>query len=92
MESFWHINNEKLFKVAILLLAVVILSGSSSTTIHSPLAEPLHVQWYPVHEISFLVFFLLPVLLLAFLYISMVRAIRQAAQTNLRSVLSVSCN
>jgi len=41
-------------------------------------------EWYPVHEISFLVFFLLPVLLLTFLYVSMVIAIRRAAKTNLR--------
>ena len=44
------------------------------------------LQWYPVHEISFIVFFLVPVLLLAFLYVSMVIVIRRAAKTNLRQV------
>ena len=48
-------------------------------------------QWYPVHEISFLVFFLLPVLLLTFLYVSMVIAIRRAAKTNLRQVKMNGC-
>ena len=43
-------------------------------------------QWYPVHEISFIVFFLLPVLLLAFLYVSMVVVIRRAGKANLRRV------
>merc|ERR1711953_871044 len=41
-------------------------------------------EWYPVHEISFIVFFLVPVLLLAFLYVSMVVVIRRAAKASLR--------
>jgi hypothetical protein len=41
----------------------------------------ISLQWYPVHEISFVVFFLVPVLLLAFLYIAMVRVIREATKT-----------
>ena len=41
-------------------------------------------SWYPVHQISFTVFFLVPVLLLTFLYVSMVVAIRRAAKTSLR--------
>jgi hypothetical protein len=41
-------------------------------------------QWYPVHELSFIVFFLLPVIILAFLYISMVKAIRKARRGSLR--------
>ena len=42
------------------------------------------LQWYPVHEISFVCFFLFPVLLLTFLYVSMVVVIRRAAKASLR--------
>ena len=42
------------------------------------------LQWYPVHEISFVCFFLVPVLLLTFLYVSMVVVIRRAAKASLR--------
>ena len=41
-------------------------------------------QWYPVHEISFIVFFLLPVLLLAFLYVSMVVVVKTATKASIR--------
>jgi len=45
----------------------------------------LHIpEWYPVHEISFVCFFLVPVLLLTFLYVSMVVVIRRAAKASLR--------
>ena len=49
-------------------------------------------QWYPVHELSFIVFFLLPVILLTFLYISMVRVIRQAGKNNIRKSTFRGCN
>jgi len=41
-------------------------------------------EWYPVHEISFIVFFLLPVLLLAFLYVSMVVVVKTATKASIR--------
>ena len=44
----------------------------------------LMFQWYPVHEISFIVFFLLPVLLLAFLYVSMVVVVKTATKASIR--------
>merc|ERR1719483_303169 len=46
--------------------------------------ENIYPKWYPVHELSFLIFFLIPVILLIFLYISMVKVIRQAGKNNIR--------
>ena len=46
------------------------------------------LQWYPVHEISFVCFFLLPVLLLTFLYVSMVVVIKTATKASIRSTFS----
>ncbi len=37
-------------------------------------------QWYPVHEISFIVFFLIPVILLTYLYLNMGLVIRASAR------------
>ena len=46
------------------------------------------LQWYPVHEISFVCFFLVPVLLLTFLYVSMVVVIKTATKASIRSTFS----
>ena len=43
----------------------------------------LYFQGYPVHELSFVLFFLLPILLLTFLYISMVQTIRESGGRNI---------
>jgi len=45
--------------------------------------DNIYPKWYPVHEISFGIFFLVPAVLLAFLYISMVRVIRKASRSAL---------
>ena len=46
--------------------------------------QNIHPQWYPVHELSFIVFFLIPVIILTFLYISMVKVFRQAGKSKIR--------
>merc|ERR1719483_1980565 len=46
--------------------------------------ENIYPEWYPVHELSFIIFFLIPVILLTYLYISMVKVIRQAGKNNIR--------
>ena len=44
----------------------------------------LHPQWYPVHQMSFLFFFLVPVMLLIFFYTRMISTIRRANTSNIR--------
>ncbi|XP_023325610.1 neuropeptides capa receptor [Eurytemora carolleeae] len=48
------------------------------------LDDNIYPQWYPVHEISFLLFFLVPVILLSFLYTSMACVVRKSARAELR--------
>ena len=43
-----------------------------------------HLQWYPVHELSFIFFFLIPIIILVFLYISMVKVIMKAGKSKIR--------
>ena len=59
---------------------------------HIPFSSSKYLKGYPVHEISFLVFFLIPVIVLAFLYISMVRTIKQStgSTTELRKHIHTS--
>ena len=41
-------------------------------------------QEYPVHELSFAVFFLIPIILLIFFYTSMIMTIKKANASNIR--------
>merc|ERR1719245_2598939 len=53
--------------------------------------ENIYPKWYPVHELSFVIFFLIPVVVLAVLYICMVRVIRQAGGNNIRKSTYRGC-
>ena len=41
----------------------------------------MYLQWYPVHELSFLIFFLIPVIILTYLYVTMVNKIKASAES-----------
>jgi len=44
----------------------------------------IYPKWYPVHEMSFLVFFLIPITLLIFFYTRMILTIRRASKSVVR--------
>ncbi|XP_023320679.1 neuropeptides capa receptor [Eurytemora carolleeae] len=62
--------------------------GSGNQVVESAFCAMLDVniepQWYPVHELSFLVFFLVPVILLSVSYIRIGIMINRSAKLNLR--------
>ena len=42
------------------------------------------LKWYPIHELSFLIFFLIPIIFLSFFYVRMILTIRKANSSNIR--------
>ena len=42
------------------------------------------MKWYPIHELSFLMFFLIPIIFLSFFYVRMILTIRRANSSNIR--------
>ena len=42
------------------------------------------LKWYPIHELSFLMFFLIPIIFLSFFYVRMILTIRRANSSNIR--------
>ena len=51
---------------------------------HSPVSLTIPFQWYPVHQLSFVIFFVLPVSLLIYFYSNMIIVIRRAGKSNVR--------
>jgi len=60
------------------------VSEVSESTFCAMLDENFEPKWYPVHELSFIFFFLIPIIILVFLYISMVKVIMKAGKSKIR--------
>ena len=53
-------------------------------TLHTYKVLKYSLKWYPIHELSFLMFFLIPIIFLSFFYVRMILTIRRANSSNIR--------